>query len=124
MCRHFLHRCEDAAVHGFLDPAQGSDHLRVPHREADPPAGHVEHLGQAVQFDHTISGGITGGQQTRRPAPVEGDLEIGRVVDQHRIVVGGGRHQGAPQTRVGHGAGGIVGIVGEDQTRPLVAATM
>ena len=49
-----LHGVEDAGVDVGLDPAEGLDGHRAADGPADPPAGHVEDLGQRAELDRHV----------------------------------------------------------------------
>ena len=113
-----LHRLEHARVDVGLQPPVGVDGGGVAEDGRAPPAGHVVALGQREDLDPDLLRARRG-QERGGDVPVEGGLRVGVVVhDEHTGLLRELDH--AVEEALGHDrAGGVVGVVEEQQLRLL-----
>ena len=106
------------AVDVVLQRLQRRHCLRATAGKSQPPAGHVEHLAQRMEFDDVVlssfdlkSGGVL--------KAVERHRGIGHVVHQQDVVVAAKGDGVGQKLRRGHSGGGVVGIADGEQLGPL-----
>ena len=99
--RRDLDRRESAIIEVGFDPAERGNDALIPHRKADPPAGHGIGLGHRCELDRDVHC-ARHLQHRRRRSPVEIDFRISEIREQKHAVLLGERDQVFVEVEIGH----------------------
>ena len=113
-----LHRLEDARVDVGLQLADQRDQVGPAANPTQPPAGHVEGLGERVKLEPNLLGAWNL-EQAQRPVTVERDLRIRCVVAQHDPALAAEIHRSGQELPVRDRRSRVVRIVEPHQSRAL-----
>ena len=116
--RRMLDRHRHTVAHVGAVGEQRVQCIAATHHEAHAHAGHVERLGAGVELDRHIPA-TRYLKHTRRDMPVECEFGVREVVHQHQVVRTRELHERRHVRQRRHGAGGIVGIVGDQHACAL-----